>query len=481
MKNCLTSLERAKLSEKSGLRLSAAPMNSDSESGKKKAASPDKSTHPEQQIAVDKETTLSLGSNGTQTAQSGDSVEVHESSSEVVSTALAQNGHELSSDETSDSSLASETEPGSTSGKSLPATVVILIALLLMALGVGFHLTWLLAIGALTSFVLSWGVIWPSLRAVLAELSPRQRSLLVALPAFLIGLVGLMQVVGINRAIENWVDSVRWEVVGALGDFFGAFGQILVAMLALYVAWRQYVISRDLTVQQNRITQQQTIDAYFQGVSDLVLDDEGLLEDWPQERIIAEARTSAILSSIDAPGKAKVIRFLSRSKLLTPLQRDNHLGRPIFDGSGGYAEDRQEGLRVINLGAMLANADLSSTDLRWTDLSEVNLIRACLARCDLVRANFSRTILYYANLSGADLMGVRFFYGSYKTTSPRSRTLPPNFATGEHTGAVVEGADFSGVKRMSEEQRQYCCRWGGNRTRATIPDGCDGIPNCLER
>ena len=138
-------------------------------------------------------------------------------------------------------------------------------------------------------------------------------------------------------------------------------------------------------------------------------------------------------------------------------------------------------MRVINLGAILANADLSGSDLRWTDLSDVNLIRADLSRCDLIRANFTRTILYQASLVEADLMGAVFFYGAIESASPRNRIASPNFITGEHTGAVVEAADFSGVKRMSEAQRQYCCRWGGETTRATIPGGCDGIPNCLGR
>jgi uncharacterized protein YjbI with pentapeptide repeats len=327
----------------------------------------------------------------------------------------------------------------------------------------------------------SWRLLWPALEGILSALSGRQQMSLIALPAFLLGCFGFMEVIGVNQAIATWGQTIRWDVVGALGDFLGAIGQILVAMLALYVAWRQYIISRDLTTQQNRITQQQTIDAYFQGISDLVLDDEGLLEDWPQERIIAEARTAAILSSVDAPGKAKVIRFLSRSKLLAPLQRDRHLGRPILDGEGGYAEDLAHGVRVINLGAVLANADLANTDLRWTDLSEANLVRANLTRCDLARANLTRTILYYANLSGADLMGAELFKGSVETASPRSHTDPPDYKTGAHTGAVVEGIDFSEVQRLSESQRQYCCRWGGEETRKTIPGGCHDSPNCLGR
>ncbi|MEM1309065.1 MAG: pentapeptide repeat-containing protein [Cyanobacteria bacterium P01_H01_bin.153] len=365
--------------------------------------------------------------------------------------------------------------------KSPPVGLVILGAVVLMLLGLSFNLSWLTLIGALLTLVLSWGLMAPSIADMVGAFSPQQRSLLIAIPASVIGLFGLTEAVGINQAIRTWSLTLRWDILGSFGDFLGAIGQIFVALLALFVAWRQYIISRDLTLQQNRITQQQTIDAYFQGISDLVLDDEGLLEDWPQERIIAEARTSAILTSIDAPGKAKVIRFLSRSRLLTPLQRDEHLGRPILDGRGGYAEDRENGVRVINLGAILANADLAGSDLRWTDLGDINLIRADLSRCDLVRANFVRTILYQAILAEADLMGTTFFYGAPQSASPRSRVEPPDFATGQHTGAVVEEIDLSSVKRLSEEQREYFCRWGGEKTRATIPGGCEGIPNCLGR
>ncbi|NJL88223.1 MAG: pentapeptide repeat-containing protein [Leptolyngbyaceae cyanobacterium SM1_1_3] len=368
------------------------------------------------------------------------------------------------------------TQPGRTS-----ANVVVLVAVVVLLAGLTLDDFWLTLAGSLVTTAISFRLVWPSLSAFLTEISSQQQALLIALPSSLLGLIGLMQISGINARILAWGRGIRWDVVGAIGDFLGAFGQIFIAILAVYVAWRQYIISRDLTLQQNRITQQQTIDAYFQGISDLVLDDEGLLEDWPQERAIAEARTAAILSSIDAFGKAKIIRFLSRSRLLTPLKRDTRLGRPILDGSGGYAEDRQHGTRVIDLGVMLAVSDLSCSDLRWSDLSDANLVRANLQRGDLVRANLARAILYEANLAGADLMGARLFYGALKTASPRSRTDLPNYATGAYTGAVVEGADFTGVQRLSETQRHYCCAWCGERSRTTIPGGCEEIPNLLGR
>ncbi len=362
-----------------------------------------------------------------------------------------------------------------------PVSVVAIASALIVIIGFTLSSTWLTLGGSLVAFVVSLRLLAPTLQEAFGDLNQQQRAFCVAIPTFLLGVIGLIYTTGIARPIARWGSGLRWDVISALGDFLGAIGQILIAIIAVYVAWRQYIISRDLTVQQNLITQQQTIDAYFQGISELVLDDEGLLEDWPQERVIAEARTAAILSSVDASGKAKVLRFLSRSKLLTPLARDQRLGRPILDGVGGYAEDRPKGTRVIDLGVMLAASSLINTDLRWLELSEANLIRTDLTDCDLVRTNFSRAILCDANFTNADVMGVRLFYGDLETATPRTRQDLPNYETGEFTGAVVEGADFTNAQRLSETQRCYCCAWGGSKTRSTLPGGCDGIPNRLGR
>jgi len=362
----------------------------------------------------------------------------------------------------------------------LASSSIVLTAIAIMLLGLGFNLVWLSFAGAIVALLVSLQTLWTPLRSLLYELVFNQSlAILIASLGGFAALVGLLKLVGVDRLLVNLFAKANWDAIGALGEVFGALGQILIAILAVYIAWRQYVIEKDLTIRQNTITQQQTIDSYFQGISDLVLDEEGLLEDWPQERAIAEGRTAAILSSVDAGGKAKIIRFLSCARLLSPLRRDLRLGRAILDGNGGYQEDRQAGIRVIDLGVMLAGADLSDTDLRWTDLSEVNLIRANLSRCDLVKANLSRTILVNASLRNADLNSTRFFYGNAAQASPRSRTEPPNYQTGERTGAVIENADFTGATQISAEQRYYFCAWGGPQTRSTIPGGCEGIPNQL--
>ncbi len=362
-----------------------------------------------------------------------------------------------------------------------------LLAIVLIALGLWLRYPGLTAVGCAIAFGLAAPIIYRGIRKQAPKsLSKLQQVRLVTVMSLALASVVILKLCGFFDYVSSLSNRTDWNAVGAVGLWSGAFGQSAIATLAAYVSWRQYIISRDLTIEQNRlnrqqniITQQQTIDNYFQGISDLVLDDNGFLEDWPQERAFAVGRTAALLGSVNAAGKARVLRFLSRSKLLTPLLRDRRLSRAILNGNGGYDEDRVAGMRVIDLGVMLAATDLAQTDLKWIDLSDANLIRTDLTGCDLSKANLARSILYQAKLTGADLKGARFFYGDVELASPRSRMELPNYTTGEFTGAIVEEIDFSNVRDMSEEQRRYCCAWCGETSRQTIPGGCRNIPNKL--
>ncbi|MEN9214349.1 MAG: pentapeptide repeat-containing protein [Gloeomargarita sp. DG02_4_bins_56] len=359
----------------------------------------------------------------------------------------------------------------------VPFTLLIVV-LLMMAILAGWY--WLAGVVTLLSLVLALELFWDSIQQFFQEIHPEESSLLLGGISLFTGFIGLLVWVWGRGGLQ-----INWDVASALGDSLGAVGQILVALVAAVISWQQYVISKVLTEQQNRITQQQTIDAYFQGISELALDDQGLLEDWPQERMIAEGRTAALLSSINAEGKAKVVRFLSMAKLLTPLRRDQRLGRPILDGNGLYQEDRENGERVIDLDNMLAGADLAGTDLRRVDFSKADLSGTNFTNCNLARANLAMTNLQGAKFNGANLQGTIFYYGEPEKWDYASPYQPwikgerPNLQTGEYTGAIVEGADFSGVHNLSEEQRFYLCSWGGGRTRSTIPGGCQGIPSKL--
>lgn len=403
----------------------------------------------------------------------------HDIQNSQVATEIASS---IAKSETDSGSINPVNKPANPKRKSLSRSQMLLIALAVMGIGLWFNIAVFGILGALAALLFSLKVVINALGALIEKLfTPPERRSLLAFIGFMSAIAVLLKYCGFYTSIGNWLNSFKYDEFGSWAEWVGALGQISIAILAVYVAWAQYIISRDLTIQQNLITQQQTIDAYFQGISDLTINDEGLLEDWPQERAIAEGRTAAILSSVDSVGKAKILRFLSQSKLLTPLQRDNRLGRPMLNGTGGYAEDRLHGTRVIDLGVILAGTDLSGQDLRWTDLSSANMVRTNLTRTDLVKANISRTILYEANLAEADLKGTILFYGKAQTATPRTRTGIPDYKTGEHTGVVVERANLSQVKRLNEEQRYYLCAWCGEKSRGTIPGGCEGIPNKLGR
>jgi uncharacterized protein YjbI with pentapeptide repeats len=362
-----------------------------------------------------------------------------------------------------------------------------LLGIIAIGCGIAFKNTGVTVAGCAISLGLSLPIVYRSIRPrIPRSLSYAQKSQIVTTITMVIVVISLLKICGFFSYIGGLSAGTDWSAVGALGLWGGALGQMAIATLAAFVSWRQYIVSRDLTIEQNRlnrqqniITQQQTIDNYFQGISDLVLDDNGFLEDWPQERAFAVGRTAALLGSVNAEGKARVLRFLSRSQLLTPLQRDLRLGKVVLNGAGGYDEDRIYGTRVINLGVMLAQADLAQADLRWTDLSDANAIDTNFSGCNLSAANLARTILHRARLNGANLTDARFFYGDIQSASPRVPDRPPDYISGEFTGAIVEDADFTGAIGMSESQREYCCAWCGENSRRTIPGGCRGIPNRL--
>jgi uncharacterized protein YjbI with pentapeptide repeats len=299
--------------------------------------------------------------------------------------------------------------------------------------------------------------------------------------ALLVAAVALPLALGWLDPYLDFYRSRNWEAIGALGEgVIGAFGQILVALVALAIAWRQVLMDQRLTTQQNRITQAQTIDSFIQGISDLISDPEGMLEDWPLERMLAEGRLAAVFGSIDKDGRSRILRFLSHARLLTPLRRDNRLGRAILDGNGSYEEDRLDGVPVIRLNQILKGVDLSSTDLRGVDFNGADLSGADLSHADLSASNLAGCNLAGANLERALLDGARLFYGRSQTATPRLLQGRLDLSSGGGSGALVENANFIGVQGLDAATHQYLAAWSGPRSRATIPGGCKGIPSQLE-
>ncbi|MEA5416579.1 pentapeptide repeat-containing protein [Synechococcus sp. BA-132 BA5] len=360
-------------------------------------------------------------------------------------------------------------------GLQLLLTLLILLAALLLGLA------WLALPAALLTVALALRQLLPPLWQLLArhlEDPPTVR--LVATLALVLALLSIPLALGWLDPLLAIYRNGDWEAIGAFGEgVIGAVGQILVALVALMIAWRQVMVDQRLTTQQNRITQAQTIDSFIHGISELISDEEGLLEDWPLERMLAEGRLAAVLSSIDADGKARILRFLSHARLLTPLRRDQRLGRAILDGEGSYEEDRLRGVPVIRLQNMLRGADLAGTDLRAIDFNGADLSGADLSGADLAEANLAAVNLVGANLQGALLQGTRFFYGDPLEATPPQPQQPPDHNSGAGTGALVENVNLSGARQLDPDNRAYLAAWSGVRSRQTLPGGCKGLPNRL--
>ncbi len=366
--------------------------------------------------------------------------------------------------------------------KDLPALQLLLaVFATLAALVLGW--TWLALLGGLLTLVLSLLQLLPPLWVVLrSRLEEPATVQTLALLGLVLGAVAISLALGWWEPLAAIYRSGDWTAIGAVGEgVIGAFGQILVAFVALVIAWRQFVVDQRLTTQQNRITQAQTIDSFIQGLSELISDEDGLLEDWPLERMLAEGRLAAVLGSIDSEGKAKILRFLAHARLLTPLRRDQRLGRAILDGEGNYEVDRLDGVPVIYLNQMLRGVDLSGADLRGVDFNGANLGGSNLRGSDLADANLAAVNISGADLEGARLERTRFFYGTAEAATPADPRTLPDFESGAGTGAIVENANLSDLRQLDAATRLYLASWGGSRSRQSLSGSLKAIPSKLER
>lgn len=148
---------------------------------------------------------------------------------------------------------------------------------------------------------------------------------------------------------------------------------IVPAALGIGAVWFNWVQKEAENERSEARQRQQTLLAYFESMTSLVLDN-GLLEstlDSPPSSI-ARALTITTLPTLDGNQKGQVLRFLYDAHLINK------------------AEPRVD----------LENADFSEAILSWAILTDAELKKIRLTDAVLLGAN-----LYGANLQGADLRG----------------------------------------------------------------------------
>lgn len=321
---------------------------------------------------------------------------------------------------------------------------------------------------ALATMAQAWLLVGDDLWAGL-----RLRAAQLRLPRWLVVLLfglALLVLLASSSLGRGW-GSAALQQLASQQTLISDLSQLAIALLALVVTLRQFSIERVIIKELNLITMAQLVDNFIQGVSEMISDGDGFLEDWPLERMLAEGRLSAMFGAVDATARARVLRFLSHANLLAPLQRDQRVGRPMLDGQGLYVIDRLNGIPVVQLRQLLVGADLAQTDLAGVDFNGADLTGADLRGANLRGANLAGANLSGANLEGADLEGVRFFWGSGNAVTPAVAGEPLDLEHGAATGAVLARTRLQGVKHLSPSNRAYINRWSGSEFQPALPRG----------
>jgi len=308
---------------------------------------------------------------------------------------------------------------------------------------------------------------------------------------------------------------------------------LAVAVIALWVAYRQWheakrdaVEQAELTErlennrhvaiqEQDRIIRAQSLDSYFEGISHLLFG-----EGEPNEAAgkFAKGRTDALLKVLKSDEKRSLTAFLYSSELIT---RDPRTNVPLIALSGSDLSGMDLGgatlasacLKMANLtgaklvgsdlhetdfkGANLQDADLSDSDLGMAELHGANLSGATVVRAelsqanlsgaDLRRADFSQAYMGEANLSGVNmreaiLTGAYLAEADLSGTNMREAVLVGADLDGARLSNLISiaGADFTGVQNLGAEAREYLLSIAsgvnpstGRETHATLYLGAD--------
>jgi uncharacterized protein YjbI with pentapeptide repeats len=240
---------------------------------------------------------------------------------------------------------------------------------------------------------------------------------------------------------------------------------------------------RELDVENQR-AQDETLQAYLDQISKLLLDKERPLQpaqegdevQGAEVRTVARARTLTVLSRLGSDRKRSVVQFLSEAGLIiTPQPAVNLREADLREADLMEALLPQAHLIEANLAhAKLERADLEASNLRKADLRFARLVRAELGNAnlsdtnlentDLRGATLDSTLLIDAELRDANLADAYLAFAELSNAALNGATLNgANFSN-----ATLTGANLSGAKGLTnEELEQQAASLEG----ATMPNG----------
>jgi uncharacterized protein YjbI with pentapeptide repeats len=216
-------------------------------------------------------------------------------------------------------------------------------------------------------------------------------------------------------------------------------------LVAVTFAWSARQTSSDNS-REDRRSQDATLQAYLDQMSDLILH-EHLLDRSPVAvRTVARSFTLTTLRRLDRTRKAEVVRFLWEARLLR--LDPHHPGPPavsLVEADLSGVELRNANLEGVDLGdanltdAVLAGADLSNgyfveARLRNAQLVHADLLHSWLVAADLRDADLRDAFLDDADLQCADLRGARLAGATFQ----RANLIGVDLAEADVDGAALD-------------------------------------------
>jgi Pentapeptide repeats (8 copies) len=177
---------------------------------------------------------------------------------------------------------------------------------------------------------------------------------------------------------------------------------LIASLITLYQTTRQQEVEALRTKEAQQLealrAERATMQAYLEHMGMLLLEKDLRTEDENSDvRLLARARTLAVLDAVSGDRKVRVLEFLFETNLIQFGPRDK---LPVISLRFADLRETPLGRRFI-----LRNTDLDRADLTKAKLPDAKLNNAKLPQADLREADLSGTDLSGANLSGANLSG----------------------------------------------------------------------------
>jgi uncharacterized protein YjbI with pentapeptide repeats len=246
----------------------------------------------------------------------------------------------------------------------------------------------------------------------------------------------------LRETVAKASDKSFWDKFAVIIQLVGAVA-VIVPLFALWVSVSQFNQQQKESAAASLDQQRQdTLDAYFDDMSALVLGDQLMLSKVHDPvRAIADARTLTAVRDLDGTRKATLIRYLWEAGLLEPP--DPIVNITDADLSGADFSDADlnhialiqvslDGAQFVNatqlVGANLSGSDLENATLVGTDLTDADLagsfpVGADFSGATLTDTNLAKSDLYGANFTKAELAGTDL-KGSYYNSKPENDRTP---------------------------------------------------------